>query len=114
MSNNAFVFDDQASYLDNAKELIKYLPLRQITVSSIQRHLHIGYPSAARLMDELEGLGLVGKLHAWERAPRDLDADWICANCYKLDMGEIPDPSRTCRGSVCERIEQVIKLAEGK
>lgn len=31
------------------------------TISLLQRHLHIGYPRAARLMTELEKLGVIGK-----------------------------------------------------
>ena len=33
---------------------------RRASASMLQRRLHIGYPRAARLMDELEEMGVIG------------------------------------------------------
>ena len=48
--------------LEDAKELIRQRG--EASVSLLQRRLRIGYPRAARLMDELEGEGLVGPARA--------------------------------------------------
>ena len=48
--------------LEEAKELIRQRG--EASVSLLQRRLRIGYPRAARLMDELEEEGLVGPARA--------------------------------------------------
>ena len=50
---------DQDEILDQAVELVKQTGFA--SASMLQRRLRIGYPRAARLMDELEELGVVGR-----------------------------------------------------
>jgi S-DNA-T family DNA segregation ATPase FtsK/SpoIIIE len=42
---------------------------RTLSVSLLQRRLRIGYPRAARLMDELEDTGIVGQGEAGKPRP---------------------------------------------
>ena len=49
---------DNDSLFNNALELSK--SQKTLSVSFLQRRLRIGYPRAARLMDELEEAGVVG------------------------------------------------------
>jgi len=44
--------------LDEAVELVRQH--ERVSTSFLQRRLHIGYPRAARLIDELEEMGIVG------------------------------------------------------
>lgn len=50
--------DETDELLDEAVELIHRF--ERVSTSFLQRRLHIGYPRAARLIDELEEMGLVG------------------------------------------------------
>jgi hypothetical protein len=52
-----------------------------------------------------------GQPHAWDRAARDLDANWICSACGKLDFAETPDTSRTCSGLISAKIAAEIEEA---
>ena len=51
-------FSENDSLFNNALELSK--SQKTLSVSFLQRRLRIGYPRAARLMDELEEAGIVG------------------------------------------------------
>jgi S-DNA-T family DNA segregation ATPase FtsK/SpoIIIE len=51
---------DRDEVLERAIELVK--SAGEASASMLQRRLRIGYPRAARLMDELEEMGLVGEL----------------------------------------------------
>ena len=54
-------FDDEEpadDYLEQAKQLIENQ--ERVSASFIQRQLRVGYPRAARLIDQLESAGLVG------------------------------------------------------
>jgi S-DNA-T family DNA segregation ATPase FtsK/SpoIIIE len=53
------VLDEQDDILEQAIALVK--ETGQASASLLQRRLRIGYPRAARLMDELEELGVVGR-----------------------------------------------------
>ncbi|NIM94330.1 MAG: DNA translocase FtsK [Anaerolineales bacterium] len=53
------VLDDRDEILESAIELVR--ETRQASASMLQRRLRIGYPRAARLMDELEELGIIGR-----------------------------------------------------
>jgi S-DNA-T family DNA segregation ATPase FtsK/SpoIIIE len=53
------VLDEQDDVLEEAIALVK--ETGQASASLLQRRLRIGYPRAARLMDELEELGVVGR-----------------------------------------------------
>jgi len=53
------VLDDRDEIIDRAIELVR--STRQASASLLQRRLRIGYPRAARLMDELEELGVIGR-----------------------------------------------------
>ncbi len=44
-------------FLERARELARENP--RLSISLLQRRLHIGYPRAARLMEQLEDEGLV-------------------------------------------------------
>lgn len=46
---------------------------RQASASFLQRHMRIGYPRAARLMDQLEKMGIVGPVEAGGRSRAVLD-----------------------------------------
>ncbi len=48
---------------------------RQASASFLQRHMRIGYPRAARLMDQLEKMGIVGPVEAGGRSRVVLDAE---------------------------------------
>ena len=56
---------DQDEILDRAIELVKQRD--EASASLLQRGLRIGYPRAARLMDQLEELGVVGRPQAGGR-----------------------------------------------
>ncbi|HEY44119.1 MAG TPA: hypothetical protein G4O11_09075, partial [Anaerolineae bacterium] len=51
--------EDRDEILEQAIELVKQRG--EASASLLQRGLRIGYPRAARLMDELEELGVVGR-----------------------------------------------------
>jgi S-DNA-T family DNA segregation ATPase FtsK/SpoIIIE len=53
------VLDDRDEIIERAIELVR--SSRQASASMLQRRLRIGYPRAARLMDELEELGVIGR-----------------------------------------------------
>ena len=55
---NKIEMSDNDSLFNNALELSK--SQKTLSVSFLQRRLRIGYPRAARLMDELEEAGVVG------------------------------------------------------
>jgi S-DNA-T family DNA segregation ATPase FtsK/SpoIIIE len=57
--------DEQDDVLEEAIALVK--ETGQASASLLQRRLRIGYPRAARLMDELEELGVVGRRQAGGR-----------------------------------------------
>jgi S-DNA-T family DNA segregation ATPase FtsK/SpoIIIE len=51
--------DEEADeLLDEAIELVRQY--ERVSASFLQRRLHIGYPRAARLIDELEARGIIG------------------------------------------------------
>ncbi len=50
--------DDDEELLINAIELVKVS--QRASASLLQRRLRIGYPRAARLLDSLEDMGVVG------------------------------------------------------
>ena len=50
--------DDKDSLLEKAIELAQRQ--NKVSTSLLQRRLRIGYPRAARLMDDLEDMGIVG------------------------------------------------------
>jgi S-DNA-T family DNA segregation ATPase FtsK/SpoIIIE len=52
------VLSDRDDLVARATELVR--ETGHASASLLQRRLHIGYPRAARLMDELEELGVVG------------------------------------------------------
>lgn len=54
--------DERDEILERAIEIVK--ATGQASASMLQRRLRIGYPRAARLMDELEQLGLVGRVQS--------------------------------------------------
>jgi S-DNA-T family DNA segregation ATPase FtsK/SpoIIIE len=58
-------FDEQDDILEKAIELVKRRG--EASASMLQRQLRIGYPRAARLMDELEDLGVVGRAQSGGR-----------------------------------------------
>jgi len=53
------VVEERDEIIEKAIALVKNK--REASASLLQRGLHIGYPRAARLMDELEELGVVGR-----------------------------------------------------
>jgi S-DNA-T family DNA segregation ATPase FtsK/SpoIIIE len=53
------VIDDKDEIIEQAIELVR--TSGEASASLLQRKLHIGYPRAARLMDELEELGIIGR-----------------------------------------------------
>jgi S-DNA-T family DNA segregation ATPase FtsK/SpoIIIE len=57
--------DDRDEILEQAIELVSRVG--QASASMLQRRLRIGYPRAARLLDELEELGVVGRPQAGGR-----------------------------------------------
>jgi len=54
--------EERDEILERAIEIVK--ATGQASASMLQRRLRIGYPRAARLMDELEQLGLVGRVQS--------------------------------------------------
>jgi S-DNA-T family DNA segregation ATPase FtsK/SpoIIIE len=63
----------QDDVLERAIELVKQTG--EASASLLQRRLRVGYPRAARLMDELEELGLVGRATAGGRTREVLFSD---------------------------------------
>jgi S-DNA-T family DNA segregation ATPase FtsK/SpoIIIE len=59
------VLEDRDEILEAAIELVK--ERGEASASLLQRALHVGYPRAARLMDELEELGVVGRAQSGGR-----------------------------------------------
>ena len=57
--------EDKDELIQKAAELIR--KEGRASTSWLQRKLHIGFPRAARLMDELEELGVVGPMDSGER-----------------------------------------------
>jgi S-DNA-T family DNA segregation ATPase FtsK/SpoIIIE len=53
------VLEDRDEILEEAIDLVKRRG--EASASMLQRALRVGYPRAARLMDELEELGVVGR-----------------------------------------------------
>lgn len=64
---------EQDADLDAAIELVRQTG--KASASLLQRRLHVGYPRAARLMDELEELGIVGRAQGGGRAREVLISD---------------------------------------
>ena len=58
MLENEIIYADQDELIDLAIQLIR--ETGRASTSMMQRRLKVGYPRAARLMDELEDLGIVG------------------------------------------------------
>jgi S-DNA-T family DNA segregation ATPase FtsK/SpoIIIE len=52
------VLSDRDDLVERAVEVVQ--KSQRASASLLQRRLHIGYPRAARLIDELEGLGVIG------------------------------------------------------
>jgi S-DNA-T family DNA segregation ATPase FtsK/SpoIIIE len=70
------ILADRDDLLDNAIRLVARI--QKASTSMLQRQLRIGYPRAARLMDELEELGVVGPIRGGGRERDvliDSDAD---------------------------------------
>jgi S-DNA-T family DNA segregation ATPase FtsK/SpoIIIE len=65
--------EDRDEILEEAIELVKRTG--QASASMLQRRLRVGYPRAARLMDELEELGVVGRAQAGGRSREVLIRD---------------------------------------
>jgi S-DNA-T family DNA segregation ATPase FtsK/SpoIIIE len=63
----------QDDVLERAIELVK--ETGQASASLLQRRLRVGYPRAARLMDELEELGLIGRATGGGRTREVLMSD---------------------------------------
>ena len=64
---------DRDDILEQAIELVKQRG--EASASMLQRGLRIGYPRAARLMDELEELGVVGRAQSGGRTREVLISD---------------------------------------
>ena len=58
ITENTFSSNDKDSLLEKAVELTQRQ--NKVSTSLLQRRLRIGYPRAARLMDDLEDMGIVG------------------------------------------------------
>lgn len=58
ITENTFSSNDKDSLLEKAIELTQRQ--NKVSTSLLQRRLRIGYPRAARLMDDLEDMGIVG------------------------------------------------------
>jgi S-DNA-T family DNA segregation ATPase FtsK/SpoIIIE len=56
------VLDEHDDLVEQAIEVVRQE--REASASLLQRRLRIGYPRAARLMDELEDLGVVGRVQS--------------------------------------------------
>jgi S-DNA-T family DNA segregation ATPase FtsK/SpoIIIE len=65
--------DEADDVLERAIELVKQTGTA--SASMLQRRLRIGYPRAARLMDELEELGIVGRSQSGGRTREVLRGD---------------------------------------
>lgn len=59
------LLEDHDALIEQAIQIVR--KTRRASASLLQRRLRIGYPRAARLMDELEELGVVGPLLAGSR-----------------------------------------------
>jgi S-DNA-T family DNA segregation ATPase FtsK/SpoIIIE len=64
---------DRDEILEQAIELVKQRG--EASASLLQRGLRIGYPRAARLMDELEEIGVVGRAQSGGRTREILIGD---------------------------------------
>jgi S-DNA-T family DNA segregation ATPase FtsK/SpoIIIE len=69
----AVEMEDQDGKLEDAIELVR--KRKTISASYIQRQLHVGYPRAARLMEQLEEMGLVGPQRSAGRPRRVIGGD---------------------------------------
>ena len=58
-------FDGEEELISQAAEIVRQL--QRASVSALQRQLRIGYTRAARLMDQLEDMGIVGPMQNGER-----------------------------------------------
>jgi S-DNA-T family DNA segregation ATPase FtsK/SpoIIIE len=67
------VLGDRDDILEQAIELVRQRG--EASASMLQRGLRIGYPRAARLMDELEELGVVGRAQSGGRTREVLISD---------------------------------------
>ncbi len=65
--------DEQDDVLERAIELVK--ATGTASASMLQRRLRVGYPRAARLMDQLEELGVVGRSQSGGRTREVLIED---------------------------------------
>jgi S-DNA-T family DNA segregation ATPase FtsK/SpoIIIE len=65
--------EDRDEILEQAIELVKQKG--EASASLLQRGLRIGYPRAARLMDELEEIGVVGRAQSGGRTREVLIGD---------------------------------------
>lgn len=63
--NREEALEDRDEILEQAIELVSRVG--EASASMLQRRLRIGYPRAARLLDELEELGVVGRPQAGGR-----------------------------------------------
>jgi len=59
------VIGDRDDVLERAVDLVRRE--QEASASMLQRRLHIGYPRAARLMDELEEMGVIGRAQSGGR-----------------------------------------------
>jgi S-DNA-T family DNA segregation ATPase FtsK/SpoIIIE len=59
------LLQDHDALIEQAIQIVR--KTRRASASLLQRRLRIGYPRAARLMDELEEMGVVGPLLAGSR-----------------------------------------------
>ncbi|RME39675.1 MAG: DNA translocase FtsK [Thermoflexia bacterium] len=66
--------DDEEELLRRAIEILR--TRETISASYLQRRLRIAYPTAARLMERLEEMGLVGPQEAAGRPRRVIGGDW--------------------------------------
>ena len=71
--NRPAMAEEADDELQRAIELVKQTG--NASASMLQRRLRIGYPRAARLMDELEELGIVGRLQSGGRTREVLSGD---------------------------------------
>lgn len=59
------ILEDHDALIEEAIKMVS--KMKRVSTSLLQRRLRIGYPRAARLMDELEEMGIVGPLTAGSR-----------------------------------------------
>jgi len=74
-------------FMDAVREVVRY---ERASASLLQRRLSVGYARAARIIDELEGAGVVGPAEGSK--PREVlivDAEEFLAN---LQKGEASSP----------------------